>query len=148
MHIQEIPAPYRDEQTIRALTALWKASVQATHHFLTDDAIVQLLPYVENGLRQIAHLLIAKDRTHGLAGFMGIAGHKAEMLFLAPYAQGRGLGRQLMEVGIRQYQVAELCVNEQNPQARRFYERLGFQVYKRAERDEQGNPYPILYMKL
>jgi putative acetyltransferase len=41
-----------------------------------------------------------------------------------------------------------LAVNEQNPQAKGFYEHLGFQVYKRADIDEQGNPYPILYMKL
>lgn len=25
---------------------------------------------------------------------------------------------------------------------------IGFKVYKRAELDEQGNPYPILYMRL
>ena len=37
---------------------------------------------------------------------------------------------------------------EQNPNAKRFYEYLGFKVYKRNERDEQGNPYPILYMRL
>ena len=24
---------------------------------------------------------------------------------------------------------------------------MGFQVYKRTERDEQGNPYPLLYMR-
>ena len=25
---------------------------------------------------------------------------------------------------------------------------IGFKVYKRAELDEQGNPYPILYMRI
>jgi len=25
---------------------------------------------------------------------------------------------------------------------------MGFHVYKRTEHDEQGNPYPLLYMKL
>jgi putative acetyltransferase len=39
-------------------------------------------------------------------------------------------------------------VNEQNPQAKGFYEHMGFQVYKRTDTDEQGNPYPILYMRL
>ena len=34
------------------------------------------------------------------------------------------------------------------PQAKGFYEHMGFKVYKRNELDEQGNPYPILYMKL
>ena len=41
----------------------------------------------------------------------------------------------------------EVPVNEQNPQAVGFYEHLGFQTYKRTECDEEGNPYPLLYMK-
>ena len=40
----------------------------------------------------------------------------------------------------------EVTVNEQNPQVG-FYEHLGFQTYKRTECDEEGNPYPLLYMK-
>ena len=40
-----------------------------------------------------------------------------------------------------------LTVNEQNPQAKGFYEHMGFHVYKRTELDEQGNPYPLLYMR-
>lgn len=41
----------------------------------------------------------------------------------------------------------EVTVNEHNPQAVGFYEHLGFQTYKRTECDEEGNPYPLLYMK-
>ena len=29
-----------------------------------------------------------------------------------------------------------------------FYEHMEFRVYKRTELDEQGNPYPLLYMEL
>lgn len=39
-------------------------------------------------------------------------------------------------------------MNEQNPQAKGFYEHLGFKVYKRNPIDEQGNQYPILFMHL
>ena len=49
---------------------------------------------------------------------------------------------------IKKYNIDELVVNEQNPNAKGFYEHLGFRVYKRSETDEQGNSYPILYMKL
>lgn len=34
------------------------------------------------------------------------------------------------------------------PQAVGFYEHMSFVTYKRTEHDEQGNPYPLLYMKL
>lgn len=29
-----------------------------------------------------------------------------------------------------------------------FYEHIGFETYKRTDYDEEGNPYPLLYMKL
>lgn len=40
-----------------------------------------------------------------------------------------------------------MTVNEQNPQERGFYEHMGFKVVERAAVDDQGNPYPILYME-
>ncbi len=39
-------------------------------------------------------------------------------------------------------------IKEYVPQAVGFYEHLGFETYKRTEHDEEGNPYPLLYMKL
>lgn len=44
-------------------------------------------------------------------------------------------------------EVQEVTVNEQNPQAVGFYEYMGFKTYKRTDHDEEGNPYPLLYMK-
>ena len=71
-----------------------------------------------------------------------------EMLFLSPEARGKGLGKRLLQYGIETYNIQELTVNEQNPQAVGFYEHMGFQIYKRTEYDEEGNPYPLLYMRL
>ena len=70
------------------------------------------------------------------------------MLFIAPEERGRGLGKRLIHYGIENYGVERLAVNEQNPQAKGFYEHMGFQVYKRTDHDEQGNPYPLLYMSI
>ena len=47
----------------------------------------------------------------------------------------------------RHYSINELTVNEQNISAKGFYEHMGFAAYKRTDLDEQGNPYPLLYMK-
>lgn len=57
-------------------------------------------------------------------------------------------GRITAFMGIENYSVNKLAMNEQNPLARGFYEHMGFCVYKRTDYDEQGNPYPILYMEL
>lgn len=78
---------------------------------------------------------------------MGIEGERLEMLFLAPDARGTGLGRRLLEYGVAHYGVRELTVNEQNPQAVGFYRHMGFETYMRTETDEQGGPYPLLYMR-
>ena len=70
------------------------------------------------------------------------------MLFLAPEERGKGLGRKLVQYGMERFDIREVTVNEQNPQARGFYEHMGFCVCQRSELDEQGRPYPILKMRL
>ena len=79
---------------------------------------------------------------------MGVENNRLEMLFIAPEERGKGVGRQLIQYGISNYDIQELTVNEQNPQAIGFYEHMGFVTYKRTELDEDGNPYPLLYMRL
>ena len=78
---------------------------------------------------------------------MGIEDGVLEMLFLSPKERGKGLGKRLLQSGIINYGVKQLAVNEQNPQAKGFYEHMGFRVYRRTPLDEQGGPYPLLYMK-
>ena len=79
---------------------------------------------------------------------MGIDGQKLEMLFIKNNERSKGLGKQLLNYGIEKFNIKELTVNEQNPAAKGFYEYMGFRTYKRTELDEQGNPYPLLYMKI
>lgn len=38
-------------------------------------------------------------------------------------------------------------VNEQNPEAVRFYEALGFELVGRSPVDDAGRPFPILHMR-
>lgn len=79
---------------------------------------------------------------------MGIGDDKLEMLFVAPEYRSSGIGRKMLTSGINIYGVTESAVNEDNPQARGFYEHMGFVTYQRNELDDQGRPYPILYMRL
>ena len=79
---------------------------------------------------------------------MGIGDDKLEMLFVAPEYRSSGIHRKMLTSGINNYGVTELAVNEDNPQARGFYEHMGFVTYQRNELDDQGRPYPVLYMRL
>lgn len=92
--------------------------------------------------------MIIENENNQRVAFMGIEDRKLEMLFIRNSERGKGLGKKLLNYGIENYNVNELVVNEQNPNAKGFYEYMGFKTYKRTELDEQGNPYPILYMRL
>ena len=138
----------RTPDLISRLLAVWEGSVRATHLFLSDGEIKSIKEYVPQALNGIAHLVIAEDEAGRPAAFMGIEDSTLEMLFISPEERGKGLGKRLIQYGIANYVVQRLAVNEQNPQAKGFYERMGFRVYKRTDHDEQGNPYPLLYMSL
>ena len=145
MRIYEVQE--RTPNRIERLVSVWEASVRETHRFLSDEEILSIKEYVPQALNGVAHLLVAES--DGMpAGFMGVDGDRLEMLFLSPDAHGNGLGKRLLQQGIAQYGVREVTVNEQNPQAVGFYEHCGFRTYRRTDRDEQGGPYPLLYMRL
>lgn len=138
----------RTEILIKQLLLVWEDSVKATHTFLSDEEIEKIKEYVPQALKGVSHLIIAIDENENPVAFMGIEENKLEMLFIKNNQRGKGLGKRLLNYGIEKYNVNELAVNEQNPQAKGFYEHMGFKVYQRNELDDQGNPYPVLYMRL
>lgn len=137
----------RPSSLVEDLLKAWESSVRATHLFLSNEEIENIKQYVPMALQEIPYLIVAMTDEDKPAGFMGIVEDKLEMLFIDDNQRGKGLGRSLIEYAIANYNINELAVNEQNPQAKGFYEHMGFEVYKRSELDEQGNPYPILFMK-
>lgn len=143
----EIKKEQRDTALIEALTCLWENSVRASHHFLTEVDIANLKPYVKEALQAIDTLLIASEGQE-YAAFCGIQDGKIEMLFAAPEFFGKGIGRQLVSIAVKDYGATLVDVNEQNPKAAGFYRHMGFEEYRRDETDDQGNPFPILRMRL
>lgn len=138
----------RDNHLLSDLLTVWENSVRATHLFLSDEKINQIKEYVPQALAGVKHLVVAQGENDVPVAFMGVEDTRLEMLFLSPEERGKGLGKQLIEYGIKKYGIQEVTVNEQNPQAVGFYKHMGFETYKRTGNDEEGNPYPLLYMKL
>ena len=137
----------RDDALVDRLVELWEASVRATHDFLSEEDIRGIRTYVPDALRSIADLRIVRDAEGVPVAFMGCDGRRLEMLFVGPACRGAGVGTALVREAFAAG-VTEVVVNAQNPSARGFYEHVGFAVCGRSERDEQGGPFPILYMKL
>lgn len=137
----------RTDDLVNVLVGLWDKSVRASHHFLAEVDIRHLTPFVGEAIRGVETLLVMYQGNRPLA-FMGVENRKIEMLFVAPGCFGNGFGKQLVRIAIEQYGVCYVDVNEQNPQAEGFYRHLGFRTFERTETDGQGNPFPILKMKL
>ncbi len=130
------------------LTRLWEASVRATHYFLPENYITLLRNLLQTQYLDAVNLFCTRDSQLHITGFGGTTPGKLEMLFIAPDYRGLGLGKQLLEYAIEHFQVTELDVNEQNPQALGFYEKQGFEIAGRSEVDGLGRPYPMLRMRL
>ena len=144
MKIYEIQT--RTPRQIEELMSIWEASVRATHLFLSDAEVKSIKEYVPRVLKDVEHLIVAESKKS--VAFMGTQNGRLEMLFIAQEERGKGIGKQLLQYGFQNYGITEVTVNEQNPQAVGFYEHMGFKTYKRTDLDEEGAPYPLLYMKL
>ena len=145
-NIETVEKDKRGPMLKSKLLDIWRESVRASHHFLTEADIDRLTAQAESALLQIKTLLVVWDNQHPI-GFMGVQERKIEMLFLHPDYFRKGLGKELVRRAFDELAVEFVDVNEQNPDAVEFYERMGFKVFKRNECDSEGNPFPILEMK-
>jgi putative acetyltransferase len=130
------------------LTQVWEDSVRATHDFLPDGYIALLKNLLLTQYLAAVNLVSLRDSNLKIMGFAGTTVGKLEMLFVAPEARGQGLGKQLLNYAIEHFDIHELDVNEQNPQALGFYSKQGFEVVGRSKVDGLGRPYPMLRMRL
>ena len=129
------------------LLDIWLRSVRATHTFLSEEDIQFFQPLVRDHALAELELWVLESEVGQVMGFMGLAGNKLEALFLAPEYFRRGGGRRLVAHAHQLKGPLEVDVNEQNPQAVRFYEQLGFVVQGRSELDSTGRPFPLLHMQ-
>ncbi len=140
------PATAADHET---LLDIWQRSVRATHTFLSEDSIRTMTPQVATYLASDGtEFWVLCDESETVRGFMGMSGNRMESLFLAPEFFRRGAGRRLVRHAQAMHGELTVDVNEQNPAARAFYEACGFVVEGRSELDDQGQPYPLLHLRL
>ena len=126
---------------------LMKASVRATHAFLTDAEITALRGEVRRVYLYGVELRVLVDADGAIDGFVGVAEGKVEMLFLDPSVRRRGIGRALLTHACEVMGADTVDVNEENPDARAFYARMGFEVVGRSPLDDQGRPHPLLHLR-
>ncbi len=136
----------RKRRLLKSLLNLWERSVRATHDFLDKRTIEEIKRFVPNIISGVQHLIVAFDGDTPL-GFIGVENHEIDMLFVDDVQRGKGIGSALLEYALKEFDVNEVTVNEENHYAHEFYLRKGFKDVERKDRDEQGNCFPIIIMK-
>lgn len=130
------------------LIDIWEKSVRATHDFLPEENIQTLKPLILKHYFDAVDLRVVKTDEAKIVGFIGVAEGNIEMLFISPDNRNCGIGSLLLKNAIETQAATKVDVNEQNPDAIGFYQRLGFTVIGRSELDGQGNAFPLLHLEL
>jgi putative acetyltransferase len=125
---------------------IWRRAVDATHDFLSREHR-RLIEVEVAAILPTARLDLAVDEDDRALGFMLLEGSHLEALFVHPDFRGSGIGRALVEYALERYPELSTEVNEQNLEARGFYERLGFEYCGRSAVDNQGRPYPLIHLR-
>ena len=99
------------------------ASVRASHNFLAKSDINEICECLPEMFANIIHLVVAIDENDTPVAFMGV------------------------EYGTDNLGIERITVNEQNPNVIGFYEHLSFRRYLHTENDEEGRPFPLIFMR-
>ena len=127
------------------IVRIWREAVEATHDFLHPDDLTRIDAEVREHLPAMVSWvwIDADDQT---SGFIAMTGAHIDALFVDPARHRGGVGRALIDHVRADHRVLTVDVNEQNPRATGFYERLGFRRTGRSATDDQGRPYAWIHM--
>ncbi|RZA34054.1 MAG: acetyltransferase [Lysobacteraceae bacterium] len=135
------------ESDTPALAEIWRASVRATHDFLSESDFRDIDTLVSEHYLPATRVWVALDDTGQARGFLGLSGAHVDALFIDPASRGRGVGSRLLAHAQAIAGRLTVDVNEQNLQAVGFYRHRGFSVTGRSPQDDAGRPYPLLHMR-
>ncbi|GAY76606.1 GCN5-related N-acetyltransferase [Sporolactobacillus inulinus] len=125
-----VPQSYLDQLTAQSRAAFFKKAVPMSKHAF-------YIAYSDG--KPVGMISFGKARDQELAENVG----EISALYYRSNVWGKGYGRQLMDLAIRQlkeqnYKTVSLWVFEQNAHARRFYEKYGFVFDGKKEELEIG----------
>ncbi|MCA1857595.1 acetyltransferase [Massilia oculi] len=129
------------------LAAIWRASVRATHDFLSEQDFQEIELLVSRDYLPATPVWVALDADGRPRGFMGLSGAHVDALFIDPACRGQGIGRRLLAHAEALAGRLSVDVNEQNTGALGFYRHLGFHPTGRSPCDDAGRPYPLLHLR-
>lgn len=145
MNANTLKIRQNSKKDIGRMFVIWEASVKATHHFLSEEDIHKIGYQVKEYLEHVSFLVMT-DLSDSVLGFMGMTENKIDSLFVHPDYFGKGIGKFFIAHASSLNSQLFVDVNEDNGQAKIFYEKMGFKTFERSELDDEGRPFPILKM--
>ncbi|MEY8761647.1 GNAT family N-acetyltransferase [Chryseobacterium tongliaoense] len=126
---------------------IWESAVKATHDFLAEEDFNHFKEVIPRDYLPNLEVYLLMENGEA-KGFASVADGTLEMLFIHNDSRGKGYGRKLYQFMKNKTGLTQVDVNEQNPQAIGFYEKMGFSKVGRSEKDSSGKDYPIIHMSL
>ena len=131
------------EADFDALTDLWERSARSSHAFMDDEVFARQRPRVRDLLLPSMDVWVAESGGEPL-GFVGAREDVVELLYVAPEAQGRGLGPALLahvDGGAGAHSVE---VYADNAVGVAFYTRQGFAEQLRYSVTVAGGTFEVM----
>lgn len=138
--------PYQADDT-QDLTDIWFEASRLVHGFLGEAKLREHRQLVSDIYLPKAETWVACLEGRQV-GFMSLLDSFVGGLFVSPEVQNRGLGRALIDHGLRQKGALQLDVYALNQIACRFYRKLGFVETERRSHDKEGLPFEEISMTL
>ena len=120
-----------------AVLNIWlEASIEA-HSFIERE-------FWESNIDDMCNVYLPASETYVYArdgavkGFLSMADNTVAALFVSPEFQGRGIGRELLDMACGIRKSLELCVYKKNIRAFEFYKRYGFDVVEERVDERTG----------
>ena len=129
------------------LVEIWESAVKATHDFLLESDFQYFKKAISEQYFPHLEVYIISENSDP-KGFGAVSEDTLEMLFIHNDARGKGLGKILYQYLHYKTGCTKVDVNEQNPEAIGFYEKMGFRKTGRSEKDGSGKDYPLIHMSL
>lgn len=133
---------------LESLVDIWHRSVRTTHFFLKEAEIQSLLAIVREQVLPNLEPWVLTTNEGAAIGFMALSEGVIDALFIAPEHHRQGGGRLFVQHAKNLNRVLLVDVNEQNPEAIKFYMAQDFHIVGRSPVDSYGRPFPLLHMKL
>lgn len=145
----------KNDVTIRAysaadkgiLSSIWYLASLEAHGFLGEARLQEQRRLIENIYLEKAETWVACLGGEP-AGFIGLLDTFVGGLFVAPSAQGTGIGRRLIAHALALKGQLMLEVYADNGRACAFYRQLGFREISRRARDDDDLPFENILMRL